>query len=398
MADGEHALVGDLLVDLIRIPSVNPEGDPGTGLENCGEGKVAEFVGNYLQDLGAEVRYDEVEPDRPNVIGAFPGGGGKPAVLLGPHLDTVGVGGMSVAPFGAERRNGKIFGRGACDTKGTMAAMLWALKEIGAEGIAGLDIGVTFAGFMGEETGQPGSRDFARRYRGEYDFALVGEPTGCDIVHKHKGTLGLQISAKGKAAHGSTPERGESAIVKMAPLLLALEGEFREFLSSGEFEDDLLGHPTVNVGQIRGGTRTNIVAETCDIRVDLRVTPKLAAAGALEATRTFLDGRGFGEFEIGTSLRCEPLDTRDDNPFVQRLAAQPGAPQLVGAPWFCDAAVLANEGDIPGVAAGPGDIAQAHTADEWIDEAELERGAVFYRDFLFGVKGVSEFRPVSISD
>ncbi len=155
--------VGDLLAALVRIPSVNPEGDPGTAAENCGEQRVAEFVGNYLQELGAAVRYEEVEPGRPNVIAAFPGGDGKPAVLLGPHLDTVGVGGMSIAPFGGERRDGRIYGRGACDTKGTMAAMLWALRGLGTERIAALDIGVTFVGFMGEETGQPGSRHFAKK-------------------------------------------------------------------------------------------------------------------------------------------------------------------------------------------------------------------------------------------
>ncbi len=380
--DGGRAGVGDLLVELIRIPSVNPDGHPGTAPENCGEGKVAQFVGDHLAGLGAEVRYEEVAPGRPNVIGAFPGGAGKPAVLLAPHLDTVGVDGMTVDPFGGERRDGRIYGRGACDTKGTMAAMLWALAELGADRIAELDIGVTFVGFMGEETGQPGSRHFARRHRGRYDFALVGEPTGCDIVHKHKGTLWLEISAAGKAAHGSTPERGESAIAKMAELVLALEGELRAALASGRYLDETLGSPTVNVGTIRGGTRTNIVPERCSVGVDLRVTPALGADGALALLGEILDGRGLEGFEIGTSLRCAPLDTDRDNPFVQRLTALPGAPAPIGAPWFCDAAVLASEGGIPGVAAGPGDIAQAHTADEWIDEAELERGATFYRDFL----------------
>ena len=117
---------------------------------------MAQAVSSILEGIGAQVRLDEVEPGRPNVVGTFPGGDGKPAVLLGPHLDTVGVGAMSIDPFGGERHGGKIYGRGACDTKGTMAAMLWALKELGPERISGLDIGVSFAGFMERRPASPG--------------------------------------------------------------------------------------------------------------------------------------------------------------------------------------------------------------------------------------------------
>ncbi len=380
--------VGDLLAALIRVPSVNPDGDPGTGAENCGEGAIARFVGELLEELGAAVHYEEVEPGRPNVVGTFPADRtGKPKIVLGPHLDTVGVGGMTVDPFGGERRDGRLYGRGACDTKGTMAAMLWALAELGAGRIAALDTEVTFAGFMGEETGQPGARDFARRHAGEFAFALVGEPTACDVVHKHKGTLWLDIEVRGRAAHGSTPERGDSAIAKMASLVTALEGEFRAALAGGDHFDTLLGHPTINVGTVRGGTRTNIVPERCVASCDLRVTPGLGCDGALELLGAFVAAHGGGAgapVEVRPTLRCEPLHTPVDDPFVQRLLALPCGPRAVGAPWFCDAAVLADEGGIPAVAAGPGDIAQAHTADEWIDEAELERGARFYRDFLTG--------------
>jgi acetylornithine deacetylase len=380
----EYSSAGDLLAALIRIPSVNPEGDPGTGPENTGEEKIATAVSRILEGIGAQVRFDEVEPGRPNVVGTFPGGDGKPAVLLGPHLDTVGVGAMSIDPFGGERHGGKIYGRGACDTKGTMAAMLWALKELGPERISALDIGVSFAGFMGEETGQPGSRHFARKHAGKYAFALVGEPTRCQIVHKHKGTLWLEISAAGKSAHGSTPERGENAIVKMAELVTLLEEKFSRELSRDLYRDKTLGHPTINIGRIHGGTRTNIVPENCSISVDLRVTPALDPEKALTLVRDFMEQHGGGKVTVQAGLSCQPLDTPSENKFVQRLLALPCSPELAGAPWFCDAAVLAGEGDIPSVAAGPGDIAQAHTADEWIEEEELERGVAFYRQFLEG--------------
>jgi len=375
--------VAALLRRLIAIPSVNPDGDPGT--DRTGEKECAEYVGGFLGALGADVRYDEVLPGRPNVIARFPSTPGKPRVLLAPHTDTVGVGGMTVDPFGGELRDGRIFGRGACDTKGTMAAMLWALRDLGAERLANLDIEVTFAGLMGEESGQPGSRDFARRYRGQYAFALVGEPTGCQIVHKHKGTLWVTLTTRGKAVHGSTPELGINAIARMAPVVTALDTTFRERLAAPEFADPVLGSPTINPGLCRGGTRSNIVPERCTLSLDMRVTPALAARGALAFLTGFLDEIGF-DGEIRPTLECRPLDVPADHPFVRRLRALPQAPECVGAPWFCDAAVLA-EGDIPAVAAGPGSIAQAHTADEWITLEALESGAAFYRDFLTSAAG-----------
>jgi succinyl-diaminopimelate desuccinylase len=376
--------VAELLRRLIALPSVNPDGDPGT--DRTGEGECAEYVGALLAEIGADVHYDEILPGRPNVIGRFPATTpGKPRVLLAPHTDTVGVGSMTVDPFGGEIRDGKIFGRGACDTKGTMAAMLWALRELGAERLATLDIEVSFVGLMGEESGQPGSRDFATRYRGHYAFALVGEPTGCQIVNKHKGTLWVILSTRGKAVHGSTPELGVNAIAKMARVITALDTTFRERLAAPEFADPILGSPTINPGICRGGTRSNIVPEHCTLSLDLRVTPALATRGALAFLTEFLEEIGF-DGEIRPTLQCHPLDVSADHPFVRRLRALPQAPVCVGAPWFCDAAVLA-EGAIPSVAAGPGSITQAHTADEWIAIEALEEGVAFYRDFLTGDSG-----------
>jgi acetylornithine deacetylase len=371
-----------LLSSFIRIPSVNPDGDPGTGLENTGELEMAKAVGNFLETIGAEVWYDEVELGRPNVMGRFPGFEGKPQILLGPHLDTVGVGGMTVDPFGGQLSEGKIYGRGASDTKGTLAAMLWALSEIGAEKIRDLNIGVTFAGFMGEETGQPGSRHFAKKYGSEYDFALVGEPTGNDLVYRHKGTLWLQVTSVGQAAHGSMPEKGHSAISKMVELIKLLESDFRANLLSNQYFDELLGHPTINIGVIAGGTRTNIVSEKCTIEIDFRLTPQLGGEDALKLFKEFLKNHEYNEIKVDIKLRCEPLNTSADNPFIKGLCDLSNGPKLVGAPWFCDAAVLSAEGGIPAVAAGPGHIEQAHTADEWIKETDLAAGALFYKEFL----------------
>lgn len=344
---------------------------------------MAQRTGEILQSLGAEVWFEEVLPDRPNVIGRFPADRpGKPRVLLCPHTDTVSVGGMTVDPFGAEVRDGKIYGRGSCDTKGTMASMLAALEHLGPEGIASLNAEVWFAGFMAEETGQWGSRDFAERYRGQFAFAIAGEPTGCRVVHTHKGSDWIQLNTTGIAVHGSTPERGENAVMKMVPVLQALDTDFRRMLASPQWHHPVLGDSTLNIGIIRGGSRTNIVPDACKVWLDIRFTPGLHQHGSERFLREFLHHRGFGDSVTLSreSPLCPPLDTPADSPFVQKLAA--AGHGLTGAPWFCDAAWLFEIGGIAAVAAGPGSIDQAHTADEWVSIDALEEGTRFYADFL----------------
>lgn len=372
--------VVQILQSLIRLPSVNPDGAPDS--PHAGELRVAEWTGEFLRGLGARVVLEEVLPGRPNVIGHFSDGGPpKPRVLLAPHTDTVDVEGMTVDPFGAEIRDGRIYGRGASDTKGTLAAMLAALEELGAERLAGLGSAVSLAGLIGEETGQHGSRHFARHHGAEYAFALVGEPTSCGIVHTHKGCSWLTLETRGLACHGSTPERGRSAILEMVPVVVALSSSLPARFASGEFDHPVLGSPTVNIGTIRGGTRANIVPSLCTIEIDIRETPALHRYGVRRLLDEWAEAARLTDtVTIKGASSCAPLDTPADNPYVRKLAGL-GAP-LIGAPWFCDAAWLAKEGGIPSVAAGPGRIDQAHTADEFIEIADLEEGVRFYRRFL----------------
>ena len=377
--------VVELLQALIRIPSVNPDGDPGT--EKTGELACAQWVGEFLGQCGAEVSFEEVEDGRPNVIGRFasqPTAPPKPRLLFAPHTDTVGVGGMTVEPWGGEIRDGKIWGRGASDTKGTMAAMLWALWEL-RDRIQDLGVEVGFVGLMGEETSQFGSKHFAEHNGDEFDFAIVGEPTELDVVHTHKGCVWLSLTTRGKAVHGSQPERGDNALMKMLPVLQAIDGEFRENLKS--FTHPVLGHSTMNIGDCHSGTRCNIVPDLCVATLDFRTTPDLSAkpGGVQAELEKFLAEKGFADFiEVDVLNFSEPLDTDPQNPFVQRFTEL--GSELVGAPWFCDAAWLAI-GGIPGVAVGPGSIAQAHTVDEHLAIDALEEGAKFYRSYLEGFAG-----------
>lgn len=382
--------VVELCQALVRIPSVNPDGEVDT--EHSGEKACAEFVGEFLKQCGAHVVLEDVLPERPNVIGRFtsnslPDGKTKPRIVFGPHTDTVGVAGMTIAPFGGEIRDGKIFGRGACDTKGPMAAMLWAMWELREE-IADLPVEVHFCGFMSEETSQHGSRHFAQHHSADYAFAIVGEPTEMRTVFKHKGCLWADIETFGVAVHGSRPEAGENAIVKMAKLIKALDGPFRAQLASAGGEDEWLGRTTISLGMIRGGTRPNITADHCQLTVDIRYTPELVAAEnqkSSDYTRPLALLQDFvkqhdATAKVSSRGATSPcLDTPSSNHFVQKLEKCGAA--LTGAPWFCDAAFLAASG-LPAVAIGPGSIAQAHTKDEWIEVEALEKGAAFFVKWL----------------
>jgi acetylornithine deacetylase len=365
-----------LLQQLVRIPSVNPDNAPGT--DQNGEEKIAVFLAGWLESIGAEVVLEEIQPGRPNLIARFAPRDGRPRILLGPHLDTVGVGGMVGDPFGGEIRDGKLWGRGASDTKGPMAAMLWALHDH-RERLTDLPVAVDFVAFMGEESGQWGSKDFVKKYAADYQFALVAEPTSMQVVHVTKGSLWATLRATGKAAHSSLPERGENAILKLTRSLDQLDHHLGGALAT--FTHPVLGRSTMNVGLIRGGARPNIVPDLAEAEIDIRITPALAAAGgALKLLREMIE---FHDLPVGIVNPHEnpPMETSADHPMIQALLATDPLTGLAGAPWFSDAAHLAN-GGIPSICIGPGSIDQAHTVNEFIEIEALEKGAAFFSAFI----------------
>lgn len=366
-----------LLQELIRIPSVNPDSAAGDE-STAGEAACAQRVGEYLEYLGAEVKFEEILPGRPNVIGHFPSESDEAGLLFAPHLDTVSAQGMTIPPFDGVVSDGRIWGRGASDTKGTMAAMLWAFHEM-RDTLPRLPIRVSFVGLMGEEASQPGSQHFATHHKGEFSFAVIGEPTQLQIVHAHKGYAWHKLSASGLSCHGSTPNLGENAIEKLLPILQALMGELREKLP--HYSDPVLGSPTVNLGQIRGGSSLNIVPSHCEALLDIRETPALyEAGGSRRLIADFISASGWADqLEIETIGSGAPMLTPPKTDGVQRLLSL--GLSLASAPWYCDAGRL-SKGDIPAVACGPGSIAQAHTKDEFLSVDDLEAGCVFYRRFL----------------
>jgi acetylornithine deacetylase/succinyl-diaminopimelate desuccinylase-like protein len=370
-----------LLQDLVRIPSVNPDNAPGT--DRTGEADLAHHLVDWFKVMDAEVTLENVRPGRPNLIARLAPLDGRPRILLGPHLDTVGVGGMTIDPFGAEIRDGKLWGRGASDTKGPMAAMLWGLYE-NRDALADSPVAIDFVAFMGEESGQWGSKDFVARHGAGYDFAVVGEPTSLQVVHVTKGSLWTTLRATGKAAHSSQPERGENAALKLARALDVLDRELTPKL--GRFLHSVLGRSTMNVGVLRAGSRPNIVPDLAEAEIDIRITPALAAeGGALKLLTETIAALGL-PLEIVRPHENPPMETAAEHPMIRvLLAASPGT-GLAGAPWFSDAAHLSH-GGIPSICIGPGSIDQAHTADEFIEIEQLEQGARFFSRF---VKDVTE--------
>lgn len=356
-----------LLGELIRIPSVNPEGEP--GVDEPGEARLAGYLEKLLHELGAEASLREVLPGRPNVVARFPSDrAGKPRLLLAPHTDTVSVAGMTIDPFGGEVRDGRIWGRGASDTKGPMASMLCALSRLGEE-IPKLGYEIWFAGLMGEESGQHGAKALASEEN--FDFVIAGEPTDLKTVHAHKGAVWVTMTAHGRAVHASAPEKGDNAIYKMTSAIERIREQVIPEIAVREHP--LLGRSTLSVGTLRGGSKTNIVPDYCEATVDIRTIPGEDPERVVHLLRAAAEG-----VEI-TYHSSAPLYTDPDHPLLLKLSGLGATP--VGAPWFCDAAVFAAQG-MPAVALGPGSIAQAHTADEFISVKDLEEGADFFERFL----------------
>jgi len=366
------ASAAELLQTLIRIPSVNPHGDPGT--EHTGEQRIAEWLAGFLREIGAQAEVRETSLlGRPNVVARWPSDRpSKPKLLFAPHLDTVSVAGMTIDPFAAEWRQGRIWGRGASDTKGPMAAMLWALRSM-RDKLPSLSAEIWFAGLAGEEAGQHGAKALAAAE--SFDFVIAGEPTGLDVVHTHKGCTHLKLITRGHASHAARPDLGDNAIYKMADVVRYIRDSLARELAL--HPDPVLGASTISVGTIAGGSKTNIVPDRCEATVDIRTLPEQDSPNFLPHLRRRLLGvcPDLG-IEVGQS---QPLWTDPAHPLIAGLCKL-GA-KCAGAPWFCDAAVFAAAGT-PAIALGPGSIAQAHTEDEWIEVAELDRGVEFFGRFL----------------
>ncbi|MGV3772970.1 MAG: M20 family metallopeptidase [Verrucomicrobiales bacterium] len=368
-----------LLRELIALPSVNPAFMPAGDLR-AGEIRMAHYLSALAAKAGLDVDLQEALPGRFNMVATLrPTGAVKRRVLLAPHLDTVGTATMPDSMFKPQKINGRLHGRGACDTKGSVASMFQAVLNLAASPIRPSNTEVVFVGLIDEEDGQKGSRAFADR-REKFDLAIVGEPTELKAITAHKGDLWLQIETSGKAAHGAKPHLGVNAVHEMAQVVVLLETVYAEEL--GKRSHPVLGSPTVNVGSIQGGTQPNIVPAHCVISIDRRTIPGETERSVTQEISRLLKEHGLKARILNTkAAACLPMETDLNLPLVRQFQASLRQKKTIGVDFFCDASVLAAAG-IPSVVFGPGNIAQAHTADEWISIESLVKATSLLTTFL----------------
>ncbi|HUT36258.1 MAG TPA: M20 family metallopeptidase [Planctomycetota bacterium] len=377
-----------LLRELVATPSMNPyrsaELAPGYG-----EAAVAERVAAFLREAGLSVELQEIAPGRPNVLARLDGPAGVPPLLFVAHLDTVPVDGMTIPPFEGGVRDGRLWGRGACDNKGSLAAMLTALRRVAAARANPCPI--LFAGTADEESGYRGIRA-ALRHSGFQSAirdprsaiapraAFVGEPTGLSIVVAHRGVVRWAIAQRGKSAHSAHPEQGVNAIYRMMPLVRDLEALAAEIARRPAHP--LVGPPTLSVGTIRGGHSVNTVPDSCVIEVDRRLVPGESPDAAEAEVRALAERHGAtldrffcaGAFEV-------PPDCLAARMAKQAVGAVVGEPCVVGVAYATEAPEVFGAG-IPVVVVGPGDGSKAHSADEFLDLDQLQAAEQVYEHLM----------------
>lgn len=363
----------DVLADLVAIPSVNPMGSAAEGPE-FGEARVAGYVAQFLARHGIDLERQTVLPGRQNIIAHVAGRRSEGSVLFEAHMDTVPVENMEIAPFDPVQRDGRLYGRGSCDAKASLAAMLVALVEARRGGPAA-DVWLCAA--VDEEYTFGGAAHLVRSgFRAGY--ALVGEPTRLNVVTTHKGAARWRLTAHGRSAHSATPWEGENAIYKMARTVNVLERHAAELLAAPPHPR--LGPRTLNVGTIEGGQTVNTVPDRCSITVDRRVLPGEDLEAVAGSIPELLRRHGVEGVEVVEILRDSPMETPTDAPWPQAVlaAAQAVVPaEAIAVHYGTDASKFAAVG-MPSVVVGPGDIAQAHTANEWVEVAEVRSAVQVY--------------------
>lgn len=377
--------LADWLSQMVQIPSVSPDqAGPRAGVP--GEGRLAEAVARWFQSLGGEVQQEEVIPGRPNIYGLWRNSHSDRWLAVDIHMDTVSVEQMSGDPFSGRIADGRVYGRGAVDTKATLAIVLTLLEAAQQTGQT-LPANLLIAATVDEETqfrGAPAFARWVRRQQLPLDQLAVAEPTMCAPVYGHKGVTRLEFEVQGKSVHSSQPHLGQNAITAAAHLILALDEEHRRLQTlapspsegEGGGEGGGLGLPTLTVTIIHGGTGENLVPNACQLLVDRRIVAgekPVEVAAALEQLARQACPLPV-TMEVG--LRVGAFLQAPDTPWLRQLAEWSGQKPTV-APYGTNASAyegLAREC----VVIGPGSIDQAHGAEEWVTIAELEKMAGIY--------------------
>ncbi len=393
--------VVETLADLVRIPSVNPMGRNVSG-EIYYEHRVTAYLETLFRRLSLPFERFQVAPLRENIIvrveGTTPPEEGGPVLMFEAHQDTVPIDGMEIDPFSPNIEDGRLFGRGACDIKGGMAAMLAAVARVADERPASRPT-IILACTVNEEHGFTGATHWAETYMGRKDTpskllnrspdaTIVAEPTELNVVVAHKGACRWRCHTTGLAAHSSQPERGDNAFYHMARVLTVLEQYARDVVPHLT-SHSLVGHPTLSVGVIGGGISVNTVPDRCTIEIDRRVLPGEDPEAAFTHAVTHLNSfvtTGTPVIHDRPFMLSKGLSDDHNGPLAERLATSiqhhaSTAGARIGVPFGTDAPHYAATG-CPTVVFGPGSIAQAHTKDEWIDVNQLRTAAEVLFDLI----------------
>jgi acetylornithine deacetylase/succinyl-diaminopimelate desuccinylase-like protein len=403
----------ETLQELIRIPSVNSMGRDAAG-PNFGEERLTNYLQTLCEKQGWAWLRQEVHPGRENLVALLPGDpsaadGGK-LILWDVHQDTVSAEGMTVDAFAGDLRDSRIYGRGACDVKGSMAAMIAALSRLTTSKPQKTRPTIALAFTVNEECGFTGARALCRlwpqadgsrlalsemqiaagnltpeaAFPKRPDCAIVAEPTDLNVVVAHQGVVRWRCHVEGRAAHSSRPDEGINAIYAMTRVVQAIEQYHRELATSAR-EHPLCGRPSVCVSTIHGGVGINTVPDHATIEIDRRVSPgEDPALAYADLMRHVADKADVGRAQVvhdppfmkSVGLSHETARSLADR-LAQAVRRSGRTCELLGVPYGTDAAAIAATGVLT-VVFGPGSIRQAHTADEFIDVAELERGAELF--------------------
>jgi len=360
--------ITNLLQQLVAINSINPD----LVADGAGEGEIARFVANWLTWAGLEVEIDEPRPGRPNVIGIARGTGGGRSLILNAHMDTVGVAGME-RPHQASIVGNRLYGRGAYDMKAGLAAIMYAAANARKLNLPG-DVIVTAV--SDEEYASIGTSSVVKRWRA--DAAVVTEPTELDIYVAHKGFIWLEVETIGTAAHGSRPDLGVDAIVKMGKVLAGLE-ELDRFLRAHP-SHRLLKSGSVHASLITGGQELSSYPDHCKLNIERRTIPGESQESVEAEIRGLFDHIAMTDPDfkaaVRTTLVRDAFEVPEDELIVQVVRRQATAllgrePAIGSGSAWMDAALLSAAG-IPTVILGPGGEG-AHAVVEWADLDQLER-------------------------
>jgi succinyl-diaminopimelate desuccinylase len=370
MVDADLAM--QLTREFVRVQTTNPPGN---------ELRLAELLLARGSALGLDGELQPVDDDRANVILRLPGGGDGPRLMYCGHLDTVQLGDAAWAgdPFGADVDGGRLYGRGSCDMKGGLAAMITGMAALAAAGVR-LPGELVLAAVVGEEVDCRGSRHLLEQ--GGMDGVgglVIAEPTGLDVVPAHKGAIRAQVTAYGKPAHGAMPELGVNAITHMLEFLRRLDG-----LDLSHVAHPHLAAPTVSVNRIDGGVQPNIVADRCRVDIDVRTVPGQDHAriiADIERMAAAVQDATAGLRVEAVVLQDVPsVETPDDAPLVlaTRTAAERSldrSAKIRGVQFFSDGSVLQPATGVPTVLFGPGDERVAHQTDEYVETQAISDAA-----------------------